>query len=169
MNVLILGLGNILLSDEGVGVRLVETLADRYTLPEGVEVLDGGTSGMELLDAIANRDSLIVCDAINADAEPGAILCLRDDDIPALFRQRLSPHQLGLADLLATLTLSGEAPAKMTLIGIVPADLSLSLELSGIARQALEKALAQVCDELKGLGIELTKCGLAVELDDSAA
>ena len=169
MNILILGLGNILLSDEGVGVRLVEALAERYALPEGIEILDGGTSGMELLDDIANRDHLIVCDAINTDAEPGTILCLRDDDIPALFRQRLSPHQLGLADLLATLTLCDQAPTQMTLIGIVPADLSLSLELSGIAKEALEKALAQVCDELRGLGIELLEHGLAVEMDDSAA
>ena len=71
MKILVLGLGNILLSDEGVGVRIVETLSASHELPEEVELLDGGTSGMDLLDTVADRDLLIVADAVNGDGPAG--------------------------------------------------------------------------------------------------
>ena len=71
MSILVLGLGNILLSDEGVGVRIVETLDASHELPDAVEVLDGGTSGMDLLDMVAERDCLIVADAVNVDGPAG--------------------------------------------------------------------------------------------------
>ena len=77
MTVLVLGLGNILLSDEGVGVRAVEALQKRYRIPDGVDVVDGGTSGMDMLDMIANRDHLIVVDAVNTGAPTTTMLSSR--------------------------------------------------------------------------------------------
>lgn len=130
MRVVVLGLGNILLRDEGVGVRVVEALAERYALPPEIEVVDGGTAGMELLNVIAGCDHLLICDAIKDDAPPGTVIKLADAEVPALFQTRFSPHQLGLADVLATLTLSDEAPRAVTLIGIVPLDMELGIELS---------------------------------------
>ena len=103
MSILVLGLGNILLSDEGVGVRIVEALEASHELPADVEVLDGGTSGMDLLDMVAERDCLIVADAVNADGPAGRLIRLEDDNIKMLFETRFSPHQLGLSDLLAAL------------------------------------------------------------------
>lgn len=154
MRALVLGLGNILLGDEGVGVRIVEALAARYVFPEGVEALDGGTSGMELLDTIAGCENLLICDAVRADGPPGTVIRLADAQVPALFRQHLSPHQLGLADVLATLTLIGQAPASVTLIGVVPQNLDLGMELSAAMAPAIDRAVACLAEELRRLGLE---------------
>jgi len=148
MNTLILGLGNILLGDEGVGVRIVEELERRQQLPGDVTLVDGGTSGMELLDIIAQCDHLIVCDAISADQAPGSVLRMDDDAVPAFFQTRLSPHQLGLCDLLAALRLIDAAPSRLTLFGVVPVRLDIGTELSGAARRALEQVVGLVHGEL---------------------
>jgi hydrogenase maturation protease len=154
MRVLVLGLGNILLGDEGVGVRIIEALAARYVFPEGVELLDGGTSGMELLDTIADCEHLLICDAVRAEAPAGTVIRLTDAQVPALFRQHLSPHQLGLADVLATLKLLDQAPASVTLIGVVPQNLDLGMELSAAMVHAVDRAVACLAEELRRLGLE---------------
>ncbi|MBK9951226.1 MAG: HyaD/HybD family hydrogenase maturation endopeptidase [Candidatus Competibacteraceae bacterium] len=155
MRVVVLGLGNILLRDEGVGVRVIEALAERYVLPPEVEVVDGGTAGMELLNVIAGCDHLVICDAVKDDAPPGTVIKLTNAEVPALFQTRFSPHQLGLADVLATLTLSDEAPRAVTLIGVVPLDLELGIELSPEVRAAVGKVVEEVAVELRGLGFSL--------------
>lgn len=121
MRILVLGVGNILLSDEGIGVRVIEALEQRYVMPEGVEVLDGGTAGMELLEAMANRTHLIIVDAIvSRKSEPGALLLLRDEEVPVLFNNKISPHQLGLSDVLSALRFTGEFPDNITWWGDSP-------------------------------------------------
>ena len=104
MRTLVLGLGNILLRDEGVGVRVVEALVERYVLPTEVEVVDGGTAGMDLLNTLAGCDHLLICDAVRISGQPGSVVKLADAQVPALFQTRCSPHQLGLSDLLAVLS-----------------------------------------------------------------
>ncbi len=146
--VLVLGLGNTLLGDEGVGVHAVKALVDRHTLPDDVEVVDGGTSGMELLDIVAGRETLIVCDAVHSDRPPGTVIRLTDDEVPAFFRARVSPHQLGLAELLATLALVDQRPAHITVIGIVPRDIDLGTDLSDDALRGLEQALALIVNDV---------------------
>ena len=152
MRTLVLGLGNILLRDEGVGVRVVEALAERYVLPAGIEVVDGGTASMDLLDTLAGCAHLLICDAVHTSGPPGSMVKLAGDQVPALFQTRYSPHQLGLSDLLATLTLTGEAPATLILIGIVPADLGLGLELSPAVAGVVGQAVECLAAELRGLG-----------------
>jgi hydrogenase maturation protease len=161
MNVLILGLGNLLLSDEGVGVHAVNALGRRFQMPEGVESLDGGTSGMDLLDAIAGRDHLIVCDAIRSDERPGSVQRIDGDSIAAFFATRISPHQLGLSEVLANLELLGERPGHVTIIGVVPADLSLGIELSAAGREGMEKSIDFILDDLAAIGVRLTSEPLA--------
>ncbi|CDH43976.1 hydrogenase maturation protease [Candidatus Contendibacter odensensis] len=155
MRVLVLGLGNILLRDEGVGVRVIEALAERYVIPAEVEIVDGGTSGMDLLDTIAGCDHLLICDAVRADAPPGSVIKLCDAQVPALFRNRFSPHQLGVADVLATLILTDETPVSITLIGVVPSDLELGLDLSPEVAIAAERAVECLAVELRRLGFIL--------------
>jgi hydrogenase maturation protease len=155
MRILVLGLGNILLRDEGVGVHVVGMLAARHALPVEIVVVDGGTSGMDLLDTLAGCDHLLICDAVRADAPPASIIRLSGDQVPALFRQRYSPHQVGLADVLATLRLTDEAPASVTLIGVTPLDMDLGLELSPEVAAAAEQALAELLAELRALGYAL--------------
>ncbi len=153
MNVLVLGLGNILMSDEGVGVRIVEALEAAHDMPDGVDVLDGGTSGMDLLDMVADRDCLIVADAINADGPAGRLIRLEDEQIKMLFETRFSPHQLGLSDLLAALQLVDRAPRRVVVVGVVPENLRLGMELSPAVAGGRDAALKAIFDELDGLGL----------------
>lgn len=161
MSILVVGLGNVILRDEGAGVRLVERLAERFELPSEVEVLDGGTCGMELIHCIASRDALIVCDAVVSDKPPGSLVRIAGEELPASFRTRLSPHQLGLSDLLATLRLLDQAPPYITLIGIAPQRLDLGTELSPRVESALEEALVLLVAEIETLGLRLRPRGAA--------
>jgi len=154
--VLIIGLGNILLGDEGIGVRAVEELERRYRLPPAVQILDGGTAGMELFEPMRRCSHLILLDAIQANSPPGTLIRLVNEEIRALLHTKLSTHQLALADLLALLRLRGEAPAHITLIGLVPTNLELGLDLSLSASAGLEAMVDLVSTELRALGIEPT-------------
>jgi hydrogenase maturation protease len=141
MRILVLGVGNILLSDEGIGVRVIEALEQRYVMPEGVDVLDGGTAGMELLEAMANRTHLIIVDAIvSRKSEPGELLILRDEEVPVLFNNKISPHQLGLSDVLSALRFTGEFPDNITLVGVIPHSLEPNIGLTPIVEASLEPA-----------------------------
>jgi hydrogenase maturation protease len=162
MRVLVLGLGNTLLRDEGVGVRVIQVLAQRYVMPPEVEIVDGGTCGMELLDTIAGCNHLLICDAVRADAPAASLIRLADAQVPALFHNRYSPHQLGVADVLATLSLTDETPDSITLVGVVPKDLALGLELSSEVAQTAERAVECLAYELRALSFALdTRCTAA--------
>lgn len=158
MTILVLGVGNILLSDEAIGVRIAGALAARYHLPDNVDVLDGGTAGMELLEAMANRRHLIIVDAIvSRNYSPGTIMTLRDDEVPVLLTNKVSPHQLGLADVLSALRFTGEFPRKLTLIGVIPASLEPHIGLTPLVAASLEPALARVIAELRDSGVTLVE------------
>lgn len=153
MSVLVMGVGNVLLKDEGVGVRVAEELDRRYELPESVEVLDGGTAGMELLDTMANRSSVILVDAVKTGAEPGTVVRLADDEVPAFFSTKISPHQVGLSDVLATLAITGEKPKSVVVVGVVPKELGTGLEMSVEVQQKLEEMIDLVVRELDSIGL----------------
>jgi hydrogenase maturation protease len=149
---LVLGVGNILLTDEGVGVRVVEAFQQRYVIPEGVDVLDGGTAGMDLLDALSSRSHIVIVDAVRTGAEPGTIVRLAGVDVPALFSNRISPHQLGISDVLAILRLVDQEPEHIALIGIVPFDLELGLALSDGIAAKIDQMVDLVARELRSHG-----------------
>jgi len=157
MSVLILGLGNLLLRDEGVGVHAVQALGERYQLPDEVEIVDGGTSGMELLDALCGRDHVIVCDAIRSDAQPGSVQRIDGDRLAGFFATRISPHQLGLSEVLANLELLGERPKRLTIIGVVPEALGLGTELSAAGRRGMEQSIDFILEDLAALGVRPTR------------
>jgi len=150
--VLLLGMGNILLEDEGLGIRALEALQRDYVIPEGVELLDGGTTGMGLLDDIGGREHLVVLDAVQTGEPPGTLVEMRGDRVPVYFGIRVTPHQLGLADVLATLELSGERPDSVTVLGLVPSSLELALELSPLISDRLPELVDAAVRELTGLG-----------------
>lgn len=145
-------MGNILLEDEGLGIRALEVLERDYDFPPGVELLDGGTTGMGLLDDIGGRDHVLVLDAVQTGEPPGTLVEMRGSDVPVYFGIRVTPHQLGLADVLATLELSGEQPGSVTVLGMVPKSLELSLELSGLIQSKLEDLVQAAVRELGSLG-----------------
>jgi len=151
----VLGVGNLLLSDEGVGVRAIQRLGREYELPPEVSLIDGGTSAMELLDDLAGLALLVVADAVRSGQRPGHLLRLVDDEIPALFRTRLSPHQAGLPEVLAALILTGEAPRRTVLFGVEPASLATGLELSPPVAARLPHLVLALAAELKAAGLDV--------------
>jgi len=153
MNILVLGLGNILLTDEGVGVHAVEDFEQRYIVPEGVDIVDGGTSGMDMLDMMTDRDHIIIVDAVRTGAPPATVVHLAGDEVPAFFRTKISPHQLGLSDVLATLTIMDREPGGITLIGAVPVDMGTALGLSPAIAEKVPEMVDLVVTELAALGV----------------
>lgn len=157
MRIVVLGVGNVLLSDEGIGVRTVETLARDYTLPVEVELIDGGTTGMEMLEDLGHADHLIIVDAMRSGKAPATITKLAGAEVPVFFRTKLSPHQVGLSDVLATLELLGEQPGTTTVIGIEPQSLETGMELTPEVESQLPCVVALVKNELSTLGVELSR------------
>lgn len=154
--ILVIGMGNVLMQDEGIGVRAVEALEMRFHVPDGVQVVDGGTTGMELFEPMRRCGALIVADAVNANLPPGSLVRIANDEIRAFFQTKLSNHQLGLSDLLALLTLKGEAPRHVAIIGMVPHSLENRLGLTPEAAAGMDRMVAMIRAELAGLGVKLT-------------
>ena len=150
----VLGVGNILLTDEGIGVRVIEALQQRYRLPDHVLVLDGGTAGMELLEPLEGLDKLIIADAVRVGQAPGSVVLLQGDEVPAFFRTKISPHQIGLSDLLAALELTEKAPREVALIGLQPVSLETGMELTPEAEAKVPEMLALVLAELEQAGVQ---------------
>lgn len=150
--ILVLGVGSILMMDEGIGIRAVEELEKKYRFPENVEILDGGTSGIELLSYISGKDYLIIIDAIKSGNPPGTVLRVEGEDVSAQFLTRISPHQLGISDLLAAATLTDEIPKKLVLFGIEPKEIVMAIGLSDEVRASMDHLVEVVVDELRRLG-----------------
>jgi hydrogenase maturation protease len=151
--VLVLGIGNVLWADEGFGVRAVEALHEAYECPAGVELLDGGTQGLYLLEHVCSAQRLIVFDAIDYGLPPATLKVLRDDDVPAWGAAKVSLHQTNFQELLALARLQGRAPERLTLIGVQPEDLSdFGGSLRASVRARLPEAVAVAVQELTDWG-----------------
>jgi len=137
--VLILGIGNLLLSDEGVGVHAVRLLAERG-LPSDVELLDGGTSGANLIDHIAHRRRVVVIDAASGNGPPGTVYRCESSDLMAL-EPALSLHEFGLVDILRMAELMGCPPQRVIVLGVQFATLEPGMELSPAVAAVLPAVL----------------------------
>ena len=149
---LILGLGNILCRDDGVGILAVDTLVQRHGETPGVRILDGGTLGLGLLSHIRDSEVVILIDAIEADESPGTLIRLEGEEVEPAVRHRLSVHQIGVADLLDALRLLGAMPPRLILLGLVPTETSLGLGLTPAVRSGMPKLIAAVLHEATSLG-----------------
>ena len=137
----VVGVGNILLSDEGIGVHLVAALSRDDALP-GVEYVDGGVMGGALLNVIEGEDKVVLLDTVAAPFPPGTVLKLFPDDLEGGERDRFSVHDLNLPDTIGLMRLRGTLPAMM-ILGVVPADIATS-------RVGLSEPLAARFDEILG-------------------
>lgn len=155
--ILVLGVGNILLQDEGVGVHVVRRLEEQFRFPEHVDLLDGATAGLELLHHFDGVARLLVVDVVDAGKPPGTIIHLDGEELPAFFSIKISPHQLGLSDLLAVAELTGKRPAETVAIGIQPASLDTGLELSPTVAERLDDIVAAVTAQLASWGVYPTR------------
>ena len=166
---LILGLGNVLCGDDGIGCAAVAALRRAYAAAEGVEVVDGGTLGLSLLPHLTAARRAILVDAVSADAPPGTLLRLIGSEVPPAVQGRLSPHQVGVADLLQGAELLGECPSTLVLLGLVPAGIELGIGLSPAVRAALPHLIESVVTEAARLGYPLTPRGDDEEACDHGA
>lgn len=138
--VAVLGIGNPLFGDDGVGIELVARLAAE-PLPEHVELLDGGAYGLFLLPFVVDARSLVVCDAIDVGEAPGTVVVIDGDDLPHVLRRPLSAHQVDLLDVLSAARLMGRVPDVVTIIGVQPASLAFGWGLHSEVRAALPLAI----------------------------
>lgn len=153
-SILVLGLGNLLMNDDSVGVRIVQNLLDTYCFPENVLVLDGGTLGLDLLPYLEGVDKLLVVDAVETGDIPGTLVRLIGDDIPLALATKVSPHQMGLKDLLLVADLQGYAPQEMVLWGVQPGSIEMDLEMSPKVAAVMDLLQDKVLEELALWGIK---------------
>jgi hydrogenase maturation protease len=152
---LVLGLGNVLLADDGLGAAALARLERQYNLGDNVLVLDGGTLGMALLDRVAEAEDLIIVDAVRTDAPAGTLVRLDGADVGEAVRDRLSPHQVGVADLLDAARLIDRYPSKVTLLGLVPESLDLAVARSEPVNGGLDDLVEAIIREARSLGYEI--------------
>jgi hydrogenase maturation protease len=152
---LILGLGNLLCGDDGLGVTVVERLAGAYEAPDGVRILDGGTLGLSLLPYLEDADQVILVDAVRDDAAPGSFVRLTGDDVAPAVAARLSVHQIGVVDLLDGARWLGRMPRTLVLLGLVPESIELSLTRSPAVERNLPELVRRVAEEAAALGFPL--------------
>jgi hydrogenase maturation protease len=158
MRVVVFGIGNILLTDEGVGVHSVEALERSYDLPPEVEIIDGGTSGMDCVTMLENLDLLVIADCVRKTGRaPGEVTRLEGEEINAFFKTKISPHQVGLSDVLATLNFHGLAPKKVVLIGVQPESFATHIGLSDAVAASVPKVVELILAELDAAGLAATK------------
>ncbi len=159
--VLVLGVGNLLWADEGFGVRCVEAFAQCWRVPEGVQLMDGGTQGLYLVQHIADAEHLLVFDAVDFGAEPGSMVLVRDAEVPSFIaRGKMSLHQAGVSDVLACAELLGRRPSSITVIGAQPVELEdYGGSLTGPIRALLPRAVELAAEELRRWGVALQPGG----------
>lgn len=158
MQVVVFGAGNLLLSDEGLGVHLVKRMNDTYEPSDEVEFYDGGTMGILATHKLEETEHVIIVDSLDAKGEPGELRKYRKEDImlekiPA----KMSPHQIGLQEVLTLSELRGKAPNTITFYGVIPASLDSSVELSPEVSVRLAEIEDLIVSELKSMGIMLKK------------
>lgn len=150
--ILVLGVGNILFTDEGIGVRCIEQMQREYTFSDNVTLLDGGTLGTKLMGPILESDYLIVCDAVLCGDAPGSVYRLMGDDLRKSLAFRDSMHQTDLVDTLGMCELVGNRP-EAVVIGMEPADYhTMALELSETASRSMPVMIESVTREILAAG-----------------
>lgn len=152
-HIMILGIGCVLLRDEGFGVKVVHEMDRRYTFPDHVELMDGGVLGVNLLGFISQADRLIVVDAIHNKGNPGDLYRLTGDDVPERIRAKNSLHQVDFLEALTLCNALDKVPETI-IIGVEPEDIdTCSLELTPAVRDQFEAVIQMVLTELESWGI----------------
>lgn len=157
IGILVLGLGNVLLGDDGLGAAAVARLERDYQVAPRVHLADGGTLGLSLLGLLTESEHVILVDAIQADNPPGTLVRLDGADVSDAVRDRLSPHQVGVADLLDAARLIDSYPTTVTLLGLVPDRIDLAVARSSIVDDRLDELVAAVVREVQSLGYKMLR------------
>jgi len=146
--ILLLGVGNILQSDDGVGVHVIEKMRDEIT-SDDVEVFDGGTAGLDLLSVIDSRRTVLVVDAVDGGRAPGTVYRFTADDLDGKSLRLNSLHQLGLLETLQMASLLGRGPEQVVIIGVQPEVVDWAMELSDTVARSVPGVIGQVKKEIE--------------------
>ena len=153
----VIGLGNPLMGDDGVGLAALALLTDGWDVPPGVELVDGGTWGMNLLPTIEDAGRVLLIDAIHRQAAPGTLHRLSREELPRYLATKISPHQVDLHDVLAVAELRGTLPAETVAVGLEPERVEMIAELSPAVARRVDALVAMVVAELAAWGHELSQ------------
>ena len=152
--VVVIGLGNPLMGDDGLGLAVLDELRTGYALPPEVELVDGGTWGINLLPVIEDADELILIDAIDVGQAPGTFARLEHERLPRYLATKISPHQVDLRDVLGLAELRGTLPANTVALGLQPQSIELRNSLSDLLRCQVSMLAAAVVQELAQRGYQ---------------
>jgi hydrogenase maturation protease len=161
-NTVVIGLGNPLMGDDGLGLAALARLREAWELPEGVELVDGGTWGMNLLPVIEDAAQLLLIDAITTGAPPGTEVLVPRPRLPRYLATKISPHQVDLRDVLALAELRGTLPEETVAIGLEPERVEFVNELSARVRLRLDDLVAGIVRLLAQWGHTCTPKGAPV-------
>jgi hydrogenase maturation protease len=145
--ILILGVGNLLLCDEGVGVHIIDLLK-KLELPVYVELIDGGTALIDLLHLLCDRVKVIVVDAVRLGSQPGSVYRFTTDEVSELKPNQISVHQIGILEALRMAELAGWSPGQTVIFGIEPAKMDWGLELSPEVTKTIPDVINLILEEL---------------------
>jgi hydrogenase maturation protease len=152
--VVVLGVGNVLLSDEGLGVRAVERLEREFLFPENVVLLDGGTLGLGLIHYLEDAEKVLVIDAVSGGGPPGRVYKFAGHEVTLRVGRKVSMHDLGLQEVLALLSLMDRSPEEIVVVGMEPGDLSPGVSLSPQVERGMDLLIKEVLRQLRSWGVE---------------
>ncbi len=150
----ILGIGNILLTDEGVGVHAVNAIKKKYSFSPDIDIIDGGTMGLDLLPIFQTQDKILIIDAVDFNKEPGYVGTIEGNNIPSVLNAKLSVHHIGFSDLLFAAKLMRENPPEVYLVGIQPKSLDVGLDMTEEIRVKLDSIIDLTIQKLKEWNVE---------------
>jgi hydrogenase maturation protease len=151
----VLGLGNLLNKDEGLGVHAIKALDAQRTPFCNVELLDGGVLGLNLLMIVEECDHLLILDAVNKSKPAGTVIELEKDQIPLFSGVKLSQHQITFQEVLGLAAVRGKLPEYIHLIGIQPEDISIGIDLSPTVTKAIPDLIERARNKINAWGLTL--------------
>lgn len=155
-SIILLGVGNILLTDEGLGVHVVNEMRKEYTFSPEIGIIDGGTMGMELLSYMRGMKKLLLVDAVNGGEEPGTVYEFPHRDMETYFTDHISVHEVGMQDILRIRALQDNPLEDAMVIGVEPESLDIGLAVSDTVKNVLPDVKQRVIGVLKTWGVEVT-------------
>ena len=153
--IVLLGVGNILLTDEGLGVHVVKALKENYTFTPPISIIDGGTMGMELLTYMQGMKKILLVDAINGGDAPGTVYEFPHKELEQYFTEHISVHEVGMQDILRIRAIQEEPLEDAIVIGVEPESLELGFEPSEVVQRALPEVKDRVLNVLRQWGVQV--------------
>lgn len=157
----VIGLGNPLMGDDGLGLAALARLREQWELPAEVATVDGGTWGMNLLPLLEDAETVVLLDAIDAGRSPGELVLLEGDEVPRGLGVKLSPHQIDLREVLALLELRGTLPSRLVAIGLQPERVEMSDSLTPVVSRRVGKVVVGAVARLGEWGFRLVPRGVS--------